>query len=138
MRRPVLVILGGVALASVALVAQTARPTTSHQATELYAANCVMCHMPDGNAAIEQMNFSDGKWIHGTTPAALAKVIRDGVPGTAMMSFKDRFSDKEILALANYVRTFDKTLKPASGAKKAPAGKTPAKAAPKPAPPKGK
>ena len=73
-----------------------------------------MCHMPDGNAAIPQMNFADGKWTHGTTPAQLAKVITNGVPGTAMMAFKDRLSDKEILALAKYVKAFDKTQKPAA------------------------
>jgi mono/diheme cytochrome c family protein len=101
------------ALASAA-AAQAPRPTTNRPATELYKANCVMCHMPDGNAAIPQMNFADGKWARGTTPKQLAKVIADGVPGTAMMAFKDRFSDKEILALAKYVRTFDKTLKPAA------------------------
>ena len=87
--------------------AQAARPTTNRPAAELYKANCVMCHMPDG------MNFADGKWAHGTTPVQLAKVITNGVPGTAMMGFKDRFSDKEILALAKYVKAFDKAAKPA-------------------------
>ena len=88
--------------ASVILAAQ-ARPTTNRPAEELYKANCLMCHMPDGNAAIKKMNFADGKWIHGSTPAQV-KVVTDGVPGTAMMSFKERLSDPEILALAKYVR----------------------------------
>jgi mono/diheme cytochrome c family protein len=106
------------------LVASTAaaqRPTTNRPAEELYKQNCVMCHMPDGNAAIPQMNFADGKWIHGNTPAQLAKVITNGVPGTAMMAFKERFSDKEILALAKYVMAFDKTHK--AGAAPKPAAK---------------
>ena len=77
-----------------------------------------MCHMPYGNAAIPQMNFADGKWIHGTTPKQLALVITNGVPGTAMMAFKERFSDQEILALAKFVMAFDKTHK-AAPAKKA-------------------
>ena len=68
---------------SVILAAQ-ARPTTNRPAEELYKANCVMCHMPDGNAAIPNMNFVDGKWLHGNTPAQLAKVITNGVPGTAI------------------------------------------------------
>ena len=78
------------------MLAAQARPTTSRPAEELYKANCVMCHMPDGNAAIPNMNFADGKWLHGSTPAQLAKVITNGVPGTAMMAFKERFSDAEI------------------------------------------
>ena len=101
--------------------AQSPRPTTNRPAEELYKQNCVMCHMPDGNAAIPQMNFADGKWIHGTTPKQLAQVITNGVPGTAMMAFKDRFSDQEILGLAKYVLAFDKTHK--APAKK-PAAKT--------------
>jgi mono/diheme cytochrome c family protein len=103
---------------SVILAAQ-ARPTTNRPAEELYKANCVMCHMPDGNAAIPNMNFVDGKWLHGNTPAQLAKVITNGVPGTAMMPFKERFSDAEILGLAKFVMAFDKT-------HKAPAAKKPA------------
>ena len=99
---------------SVILAAQ-ARPTTNRPAEELYKANCVMCHMPDGNAAIPNMNFVDGKWLHGSTPAQLAKVITNGVPGTAMMPFKTRFSEKEILALAKFVRQFDKKLPAGAG-----------------------
>ena len=77
--------------------------------------------MIDGNAAIPQMNFADGKWMHGNTPAKLAKVITNGVPGTAMMSFKERFSDPEILGLAKYVMAFDKTHKTSAAPAKKPA-----------------
>ena len=102
--------------------AQAARPTTNRPAQELYVQNCQMCHMPDGNAAIKQMNFADGEWIHGTTIKEQVKVVTDGVPATAMMSFKDRLSDQEILALVKFVRAFDKKLaaKPAAKAKAAP------------------
>jgi mono/diheme cytochrome c family protein len=98
------------------VLAQKPPATSNRPVAELYKSNCVMCHMPDGNAAIPQMNFADGKWAHGTTPQQLAKVITNGVPGTAMMSFNERFSDKEILALAKYVITFDKSRKPAAKA----------------------
>jgi cytochrome c oxidase cbb3-type subunit 3 len=95
---------------SAAQPAGTARP-----AEELYKTNCAMCHMPDGNAAIKQMNFADGEWKHGTSSKELATVITNGVPGTAMMPFKGRLSEKEILELAKYVRKFDKKLKPEGG-----------------------
>ena len=83
--------------------------------------NCQMCHMPDGNAAIKQMNFADGEWIHGTTLKQQVKVVTDGVPGTAMMAFRDRLSDQEIVALVKLVRGFDKKLagRPAGKAKAA-------------------
>ena len=50
-------------------------------------------------------------------------MITNGVPGTAMMPFKTRFSEQEILELAKYVRHFDPKLKGASAtaAKKKPA-----------------
>ena len=95
-----------------------------------------MCHMPDGNAAIPQMNFADGKWAHGTTPVQLAKVITNGVPGTAMMAFKDRFSDKEILALAKYVKAFDKSSEArGQGRRKTPKTAVNRSISPVPAPP---
>jgi mono/diheme cytochrome c family protein len=123
-RRIACFVVGCLAFASAA-AAQTARPTTNRPAQELYVQNCQMCHMPDGNAAIKQMNFADGEWIHGTTIKQQVKVVTDGVPATAMMSFKDRLSDQEILALVKFVRNFDKKLAAKPGAK---AG---AKAAPK-------
>jgi mono/diheme cytochrome c family protein len=79
--------------------------------------------MPDGNAAIKQMNFADGEWIHGTTIKQQVKVVTDGVTGTAMMPFKDRLSDQEILALVKLVRAFDKKLAAAPAAKAKPAPK---------------
>jgi mono/diheme cytochrome c family protein len=93
----------------------------SRPAEDLYKTNCQPCHMADGNAALEPMNFADGKWKHGSSVAEVAKTITNGVPGTAMVPFQGRFSEQEILALAKYVRKFDKNLKsaPAAGRTKA-------------------
>jgi mono/diheme cytochrome c family protein len=98
---------------------------TGKTVEENYKATCQPCHMAEGNAALEPMNFADGKWKHGPAVAELAKVIADGVPGTAMMPFKTRFSEEEILELAKYVRHFDKKLKntPAKTTKKKAASK---------------
>ena len=121
MRRTVTLLLGLLAIATPA-AAQAERPTSNRPAQELYVQNCQMCHMPDGNAAIKDMNFADGEWKHGTVLKAQVKVVADGVPGTAMMAFKDRLSDAEILALVKLVRNFDKKLaaKPAARSKPAP------------------
>ena len=118
MRQLAFLVLGILALAAPA-AAQAARPTSNRPAQELYVQNCQMCHMPDGNAAIKDMNFADGEWKHGTVIKAQVKIVADGVPGTAMMAFKDRLSDAEILALVKYVRNFDKKLaaKPAAKSK---------------------
>ena len=58
------------------------------------------------------MNFADGKWVHGSKLAEVAKVISEGVAGTAMLPFKAQLSPEQVAALAAYVRAFDKSLKP--------------------------
>jgi aldose sugar dehydrogenase len=78
---------------------------------ELYKAKCQACHMPDGAAPLEMMNLADDKWKHGSSPAAVAKVIAEGVPSSAMLPFKDKLTAAQIAELAAYVRSFDKTLK---------------------------
>ena len=107
-------ILAG-AFIAVASLAGAQAPADTRPVEELYKTTCQPCHMPDGNAALEPMNFADGKWRHGSSVKDVAATITNGVPGTAMMPFKTRFSEKEILALAKYVRHFDKSL-PAAGA----------------------
>ena len=86
-------------------------------AVEAYNARCQSCHL-DGNAPLEEMNFADGKWKHGSRTADIEKVIAEGVPGTAMQAFKDQLTSEQIKALARYVRAFDKSLKPEKGGKK--------------------
>jgi mono/diheme cytochrome c family protein len=88
-------------------------------AESLYKSTCMPCHMADGNAALEPMNFVDGNWKHGSSVKQVAATITNGVQGTAMMPFKGRFSEQEILALARYVRKFDKNLAAGTAAKKA-------------------
>lgn len=85
---------------------------------QIYEEKCMACHMADGKAALEDMSLADAKWKHGTKLSDIAKVIREGVEGTAMLPFKDQLSKDEALALARYVRAFDKTLKPEPDAKK--------------------
>ncbi len=84
---------------------------------ELYRARCQQCHMADGNSPLEPMNFTDAKWIHGSKRVEVAKVISEGVPGTAMLAFKSQLTPEEVEALASYVRAFDKSLKPEKGEK---------------------
>jgi mono/diheme cytochrome c family protein len=82
------------------------------EAKDLYKTKCIACHLADGKGAMPEMNLSDDKWIHGSSVAEIVKVITDGVPGKAMLPFKAQLTEAQIEALAQYVRTFDKTLKP--------------------------
>jgi aldose sugar dehydrogenase len=103
------------ALVSSAAAARAEEPDPEILA--LYKAKCQSCHLADGNSPVAAMNFANGEWKHGTTVAELSKVISEGVPGTAMLPFKAQLSEEEIEGLANYVRTFDKKLKPEKPAK---------------------
>jgi mono/diheme cytochrome c family protein len=116
-------LLSAALLASASTALAQAPADSDRPAADLYKTTCQPCHMADGNAALEPMNLADGKWRHGTSTKEIAATIANGVQGTAMMPFKTRFSEKEILALAKHVRAFDKTLKPDASATSKPKAK---------------
>jgi mono/diheme cytochrome c family protein len=97
-------------LLGTAATASAAEPSAS-EVKELYRKKCGTCHMPDGNSPLEPLNFADDKWVHGNEPAEVAKVISEGVSGTAMLPFKAQLKPEQVEALAAYVRAFDKNLK---------------------------
>jgi mono/diheme cytochrome c family protein/peroxiredoxin len=78
----------------------------------LYQTACVQCHGPegrgDGTSAAEQnpppRDFAVRPWKHGETTDAVARVIRDGVPGTAMPA-SPSLSSSDVEALVAFVRT---------------------------------
>ena len=79
------------------------------KALEQYSFTCQPCHGPEGKGVLPGTDLTSGKWKHGSTLAAIAKTISEGVPGIAMVPAKDRFSKAEILELAKLVQSFDKT-----------------------------
>jgi mono/diheme cytochrome c family protein len=93
-------------------------PAKPPPVAEVYKTHCQSCHMADGDSPLEPLNFVDAFWKHGSTPAKVAAVIADGVPGSAMLAFKDKLTAAQVRALAAYVRAFDKKLKPAARRKK--------------------
>lgn len=87
------------------------------KAEETYKTVCQVCHLADGKGLIPDMCLNDGVWKHGGTTQAIAKTIREGVPSTLMLPFKDKFSEAEIQELAKFVKTFEPK-KPAAKTKK--------------------
>lgn len=102
---------GGVANAS----PQDPSPAAAIDPKPLYTKLCEPCHGRDGKAPTPDMGFIAREWKHGTSTAEIIKSITAGVPGTAMLPFKGKLKDPEIAALASYVRSLDKRLKPEKG-----------------------
>jgi mono/diheme cytochrome c family protein len=98
-------------LSAAAPAAGAGAAAPSKATVELYQSKCQPCHLADGNSPLPPLNFSDGKWTHGSKPEGVVKVITDGVPTTAMLPFKGQLTAAQIADLAAYVRSFDKSLK---------------------------
>ena len=102
-----------------ATYAQTPKPpaatkTTPGQEKALknYSQTCQPCHGPGGKSPMPTMSLVDADWKQGSSTAQIAKTIAEGIPGTAMLPNKEKFTKEEILELAKLVRTFDPRLKP--------------------------
>jgi mono/diheme cytochrome c family protein len=106
-------VLVGLAFAAGPALAQ--EPTD--ETKDLYKSKCLACHLADGKGAMPEMNLTDTTWVHGSSVAEITKVIAEGVPGKAMLPFKAQLTEAQIEALAQYVRAFDKTLKPEKAGK---------------------
>lgn len=98
--------------AAPAIVIEAVPPGQKIDAPALYSQHCEMCHGPKGIAPVAEMSFKGRTWKHGSSSAAMTKVIRDGVEATAMIAFNQKLSAAEISALAKLVRSFDPALKP--------------------------
>jgi cbb3-type cytochrome c oxidase subunit III len=76
----------------------------------VYAANCVQCHgvngRGDGSAAAELSTAPTDFTRQRPTLGHSITVMRNGMEGTRMASWTGRISEAELVAVANYVRTF--------------------------------
>ena len=97
--------------------AQTQNPSAAktpgqQKALKNYTTICQPCHGPGGKSPMPTMSLIDADWKQGSSTAQIAKTIAEGIPGTAMLPNKEKFTKEEILELAKLVRTFDPRLKP--------------------------
>ena len=96
------------ALAAAVAALLAAVSVRAEEPAKIYVAKCQACHGVDGQSPFPELSLNDDKWIHGNTVANITKVIEEGVPGKAMVSFKPQLTKPEIDALAKYVRTLSK------------------------------
>ena len=74
---------------------------------KIFAANCVVCHGPDGKGQqnLGSANLTDKIWLYGSSKETIVKTITDG-RGGVMPAWGGRLSDATIKALTVYVWTF--------------------------------
>jgi cytochrome c oxidase cbb3-type subunit III len=83
------------------------KPATSadtKQGARLFPANCSGCHGLDGRGGERAPDIAGRREIQKLSDAALAKVIREGIPGTGMPPFRS-LGNVKIQALVRHLRT---------------------------------
>ncbi len=76
---------------------------------ELYRANCVSCHGPDGDV-VDGVNLRTGVFRNAPSDQALMRLLVNGIPDTAMLG--GDYTAPELTGLVAYLRTmgdFDPT-----------------------------
>lgn len=91
---------------------------TLSEGKEIFAKNCVTCHMADGGGLVGP-NLTDEFWINGGGIKNVFKTIKNGVPAKGMISWQTQLDSKKMQAVASYVLSLQGT-KPANP--KAPQG----------------
>jgi mono/diheme cytochrome c family protein len=92
-----------------------ATPRLSADAKDNWTKNCASCHGPDGaghtkaGRMAQVKSMADPKYQGGFTDEQAAKQIKEGLKDDTgkerMKAFGDKFSDDDIKALVQYVRT---------------------------------
>lgn len=77
------------------------------EGASIFREKCSMCHGINGKgyAALKTPDFTDPKWQAAHTDKELQDSIENGVPGTAMVSFKGKLSKQQMDAVFKYVRS---------------------------------
>lgn len=69
---------------------------------QLYTANCMVCHGPDGGGLIGP-NLCDDSFIHGASYADSLHTIREGVLAKGMIAWKAVLKPDDIQAVGSYI-----------------------------------
>ncbi len=98
-----LMVAGSIAVTVSASFAATKKP----EGASIFREQCSMCHGMDGKGypAIKTPDFTDPKWQVAHTDKELQDAIADGVPGTAMVSFKGKLNKQQMEAVFKYIRS---------------------------------
>lgn len=73
------------------------------EGASLFRANCSPCHGLNAQGGGRGPDLTSGRWLHGSTDAAIYRTISQGIPGTEMPA--NNFEDSETQAIVDYLRS---------------------------------
>ena len=76
-----------------------------------YRRACAVCHGGNGHGG-RGPELVSGRWAHGDTDEDLARVIAEGVSGSDMPGFGERFSENQIKGMVAFVRSLASEAEP--------------------------
>src|SRR5882724_2116009 len=75
-------------LSSYHAVAQQKNAGSTVQGKHIFAVNCAACHGLDGQGSERGPDIANRRVVQQRTDQALSRIVRDGVSGTGMPSFR--------------------------------------------------
>lgn len=78
---------------------------------QFFELQCAVCHKADGGG-LAGPNLTDKYWKHGGAMSDVYKVIKNGVQGTAMISWESQLNPIRMRNVASYVMTLQGTNPP--------------------------
>jgi putative heme-binding domain-containing protein len=104
--------VGALLIVAVTLGVQPAFAQRFHVANEaeqgerVYQANCITCHGLEGDE-VPGIDFGKGQYRRATSDQDLVRIIKEGVPGTAMPP--NKLTDVQLANLVTYLRSLTAT-----------------------------
>jgi cytochrome c oxidase cbb3-type subunit III len=86
------------------------KAAAAKEGASVFRANCSPCHGLNARGGGRGPDLTSGRWIHGSTDAAIFRTISQGVPGTEMPA--NALEDSEIRAIIAYLRSLSPQSQP--------------------------
>ena len=78
---------------------------------KVFGQQCMACHKADAGGLVGP-NLTDDYWIHGGDIQSIYATIKEGVPNTAMISWKTVLSPVQMRDVSNYIKSLRGTNPP--------------------------
>ena len=78
---------------------------------KVFGQQCMACHKADAGGLVGP-NLTDDYWVHGGDIQSIYATIKEGVPNTAMISWKTVLSPEQMRDVSNYIKSLRGTNPP--------------------------